>query len=329
MFKNQSKPSYVAPEILLARKARPRASYLCQPIYGAINGRDPLVYPIVVDSEFYQPNFPTLNQPDEPVGRRGVSVQVGGLHGQPPVIFAHPDQVHYANKTNRVIRHPIFTSGFAPIDYLCYLGYEASIERHELGETIDLPRLQIVTYAFFAIAELFQIVQGDFITDVRDGLLDTSILMERRLRTRTRIPSRGKPFTQDYCPMPWVVTLDGYQYGVDWCIVDVGAIHGPASYKAFCTNCGLILAYKDTMKDGLITRMHETYFTHPTEFDAYALGDLEIYKAFVANAEIFRQIWKSLDIEAYYDGEPKLTIGATIQHLFEDMVLQLFEYCPR
>ncbi|MET0464533.1 MAG: hypothetical protein ABW007_15315, partial [Chitinophagaceae bacterium] len=322
--------------VILTRKARPKSSYLCDPLKGVVDGSDSLLIPLVIDTEFWEPSFPAVVSGVPFTGRRGVTVQIcGAFEGTPAVIFAHPHQAQYAQETNRVIRHRVYHSGYAPVDYLQYLGYEASIARYNNDTLIhgmlsadymdSLPKVQFVTYAFFALAELYMMVQDDFIQDVDDLVHNKFLTMQRRLATNDGRPN----YPQDACRMPWILTLEGHEYGVEWCFVDAYAIHGKGGYKEVCANAGIHLEDKDSMKDlKLIDKMHEAYFSHPDEFDRYSLGDLRVYDALRGNAENFRQIWRSLGVEAYYSGQPELTIGASINKLLQAKVYHQFDIAP-
>jgi hypothetical protein len=315
------------PLTILARKSRHNGHYLCTPLGEHIDGEHHITIPLSMDTEYWQTPWQDLLRNDGEIGRRGVTVQVRGALEGPSVIFVHPDYAEYARDHSYTLRHPVMRTGFAAIDYLQYLGHNAHLERNEDAIYVDsLPRAQIVTYAHFALAELFMIVHGsEFTQDVIDLLLIRSITMQRRLTTK----DKHTHFIEDYCRMPWILHIDQFAYGVEWCIIDTGAVHGNASYKNFCANSGITLDAKDLMHDlGLIETMHEAYQSHPVEYDNYSLGDLEIYPALAANAVNFGRIWQSLDVGAYYRQEPYLTIGKSICDMFEAKVLQLFDVDP-
>src|SRR5262245_60006439 len=100
-----------ASQCILSRKARHRASYLCEPLEGQINGSESLLVALPMDTEFYQANLPTLLRDNVIVGRRGVTVQVTSVHDHTRMIFVHPDQAAYARETGRALRHPVFQTG--------------------------------------------------------------------------------------------------------------------------------------------------------------------------------------------------------------------------
>ena len=317
----------IPPGLILARKARPNTYHLCKPINGVINGQEPLTIPTVVDTEFWHRLWSTLVTGEQTTTRQGVTVQIRGALVGPSMIFVHPHYAAYARDRGYTLRHPVLQTGFAPVDYLAALGFDVHMERNEDNGYVDsLPSVQFVTYAYFAVAELYLMTTGnDYLQDVEDLVQGEFISMQRRLATRYGKP----PFQQDHVPMPWVLHLNGHAYGVQWCIIDLGAIHGGIGYKRFCANSGIELPDKDLMKElGLIERMHEAYQSHPVEYDAYSTGDLQNYEALAANARNIGLVYESLGIGPYYRGEPRLTIGATVRDIFTNRILQLFDITP-
>lgn len=312
--------------LILSRKARPKSRYLLNPVEGTIDGKQSLCIGTTVDTEFWQPCWRDVLAGQAARTRQGVTVQIRGCLAGDPLILIHPDYIPHAAAHKYPLRHPIFRTGFAPVDYLQFLGYDARLDRCEEPAFVDsLPRVQFVTYAYFALAEVYQIVLTDFLVDVDDLILNKFLPMQRRIRTSDKV---GK-WPIDYCAMPWILTLQGYQYGVEWCCVDLGAIHGAVSYKRFCANTGIHLSNKDVMKDmGLIEHMDRAYAEYPEIYDTYATEDLKPYEALQANKNMFSEIMGSLGIAAYDTGEPSLTIGSTVREMFESKICQLFDLAP-
>lgn len=282
-----------------------------------------------VDTEFReQPAYTTIaNQ--EVRNRQGVTVQMSGVLNAPEMIIVHPDQAVYAASVGKMkaLRHPVMRSECAVIDYLQALGVDITLRHCDNAAYVDrLAPAQFDLYAFFALAELCQMFTGQCKEDVKTLVLTSAITQNRRLATRDI--TRCDDWRLDYCRMPWVATLNGIEYGIRLRWIDVAGLHGVASYKDLLINTGFPVDDKDLMKElGLITKMHEAYFSHPDEFDRYALGDLKIYPALVANNENFRAIYATLGLSQYAK-PPYLTIGKTIAAMFEATVLQQFGVVP-
>jgi hypothetical protein len=256
--------------------------------------------------------------------RQGVTVQVSGALDGPEMIFVHPDHAIYAGLTNQPLRHPVMQSECIVVDYLRALGYDVDLHRCDRASYVDaLPVCQLDLLAFFAVAELCMVFTGACKQDVKSLVLQHAITQNRRLATRDI--TRCDDWQLDYCRMPWILTLDGHEYGVRLRWIDVAGLHGVASYRDLLINTGFDVDVKDTIKDlGLITKMHEAYFSHPQEFDEYALGDLKIYPALVRNNANWQHIYETVDLGPYAKS-PCLTIGKSIAQLFEGGILQQFD----
>lgn len=304
--------------------------------------------PIVIDTEYWQTTFlesqlykdivnihlrgteralPIPNHYSK--GRRGITTQIKGIHEKEGVIFDHPDLVELAQHLGEKTRHHKTKSGFHPVDYLRQEGIDAKLYRDDKiirkfhGENI--PTATFILYAHFPVAEWGMIAEGDFKKDMDRVALSkkgSQLEMQRRLRTFTE----GKFGQPDDVEMPWRMRINGLMYRIKIVLIDTCAMHGNVSYQEFCDTTGVSLPNKKLM-DSYKTKMHLAYFEDPENFDKYALGDLEVYKALSNNAELFKEIWRSLGIEAYYK-PPKLTIGSTVKTLFEAKTYKDFKICP-
>ena len=289
-----------------------------------INGSDDLCFPIVADTEFAKES------------RKGVTVQCKAIKLKKGTILVHPDQADLAEKINKPLRHKVFTSGFAPIDYLISLGLDIKFYRRDQiikehhGKRI--PVLEFVTYSHFALAELFMIVFGDCRDDLMWVSFQTSgrqIHQKKRVFTNTEITNKkgNKIVIADNIELNWHVRINNILYRVKITVIDTFALHGIASYKDLCECTGVDLKYKDTLSLSEKQNMDLTYFNNPQKFDNYALGDLEVYEILANNAQLFKKVWQALEIEGYYR-HPRLTIGATVADIFRGKIYDLFKIHP-
>lgn len=266
--------------------------------------------PLEVDTEFYHPPI-VFDTPLIGSASPTLTVQVRGIAQRQGKIFAHPDSVEIA-------RHPLFEAGFIVVDYLKSLGYQSVLRQatqHDL--TSGIPTMQIELFAFFAVAELVRIVREQYRDDILSACLSAEkrgngIVQGRRLRTFTRIQGRYNPQLR----MPWIINLNGIDYGINLVFHDTCAVHGAVGYAQLCQNTGVNLIYKDNFTKSEKGDMGRMYVERPEDFDNYALGDLYNYEALFKNAELVSEIYEKLGIENYAR-LPRLTTGATVRDLIE------------
>ena len=205
------------------------------------------------------------------------------------------------------------------LDYLELLGFTVDSYRCLWeDDTDEYPILYLDLYTFFARAELFRIVLNDYIKDIKHLCIrddNQGIEESRRMRTYSRL---GRVYV-DWVIMPWYWYINGFQYRVALRIFDTSAVHGCTNYANFCKNSGVELKYKDLFSLREKQNMLEPYLNRPIDYDDYALGDLYNHPALIGNAENFKKIYQSLDIEQYYTA-PRLTIGSTVSRMIEAVV---------
>ena len=229
------------------------------------------------------------------------------------LILAHPDNLFGFGEHSMV-------TGFAPIDYLRIKGHDVELERYTHRH--KLPVMQFDLFAFFAVAELYRIVSDDYVKDIDDLVRSTNpktgqIKMGRRLTTSTIVKgNRAEPWVK----MPWKLTIDGKQFQVALRFFDTCAVHGTGNYKAFCTNSGVHLEYKDVFTKEEKGRMLEMMLSRPDDFRNYALGDLNNHKALLGFQERSRNIHSTLGLNDYFV-PPRLTTGATVCGLIRSSLL--------
>lgn len=338
---------YTASKGLFASR-RSNGQYLFEPewqLSAVITEGQNVVCPLVVDTEFWQPTWSDRLKNQESVevvykgqkkeiklgkdywshGRYGITTQIKGIHEKEGMILAHQDLKLVAASLREQTRHPIASSGFHPVDYLQKSGIPITLKH--TGTVVKeykkqpLPTFEFVLYAFFALAEWKMIADSEFKNDLIAAMeRSKGHHVEMKKRLRTVYSNKHRSF--DSIDMPWIVSINGTHYRVKICVIDPCGIHGVANYKDLCEACNVPVPHKDLM-DEYKEQMHIGYFEKPEDFDNYSLGDLEVYKALANNAELFKEVWKSLDIEEYYQ-VPSLTIGATVARLFEAKIFKLF-----
>ena len=115
--------------------------------------------------------------------------------------------------------------------------------------------------------------------------------------------------------LPFIITLadiDGnfHPYKLRLKFIDIGAIHGNATYKKVCDNVGIDTNAKSLMDDyksDMLTGLK----LYPQKYIAYANGDLYVYDILSSYENLMRDVYKDLDLSDYFQS-PKLTIGATV-----------------
>lgn len=271
--------------------------------------------PLEVDTEFYHPKVELCGtSPKQPSPTITLQFRAVGL--EKGEIFTHTDSDAYA-------RHPLATSDFGVIDYLCSLDYAATL-RKALPSDQNLPWIQIDLYAFFAVAELMRIVQNECRNDMHNLCLDADrkgygIHQGRRLRTFTRYQGQYLPWVA----MPWILSIFDNSYNVRLCWYDTSATHGITGYAGFCQNTGTPIPYKDVFSKAEKADMLRMYIERPIDFDNYALGDLYNHRALTNNIELFKTVYKTIDLENYFQ-KPRLTTGSTVRDLIESCVAKMF-----
>lgn len=274
--------------------------------------------PIEIDTEFYHLDYDINRAGQFKRVQKTLTNQLRAIAVDKAVIFAHPDITDIA-------RHPIFSSGFSVVDYLQALGHNTSLRRVStpIGR-FEYPVLMIDLYGFFLVAELFRIFTDVFLDDIRNITLHPgkqSIDQGRRTIASNTLHKGYSPWIE----LPWILTLNNYEYRVCISLLDTCAVHGNSSYKNFCTNSGLKLDYKDLFTEAEKADMCRMYIERAIHFDLYSTGDLSNYKALLMNAENFKLIYKSLGLENYFT-PPRFTIGATVAKMIEASILKMFAH---
>jgi hypothetical protein len=274
--------------------------------------------PVEIDTEYYHLDYDINHAGQFKRVQKTLTNQLRAIAVDKAAIFAHPDITDIA-------RHPVFSSGFSVVDYLQALGHNASLRRVNtpIGRN-EYPVLMIHLYSFFTVAELYRIFTGEFLDDIKHITLHPGkqcIDQGRRTIASNTLHKGYSPWIE----LPWILTLNNYEYRVCISLFDTCAVHGNSSYKNFCTNSGLKLDYKDLFTEAEKADMCRMYIERPIDFDLYSIGDLWNYKALLMNAENFKLIYKSLGLEDYFT-LPRLTIGATVANMIEASILKMFAH---
>ncbi|NES80868.1 MAG: hypothetical protein F6K10_05395 [Moorea sp. SIO2B7] len=295
-----------------------------------------LYCPIVIDTEFTgytgesAENWTeTTSKPstEPPPTSKTITVQAKFIDEESGAIYHHPDAKDVIPNYHQVARHPEMADGFAPMTHLKAHSIDCKLTRNprlnKPNRKPDLPILEFALIGHFLLAELYRITTGDYRGDV-DKLVRSKndkngiIKMGRRLVAQT---FNGNGQVLSRALMPWVIEIDSHQFQVALSFIDTCAIHGKASYAKLCKNSGVKLNYKANFNKKEISRMDKMYTERPKDYDDYALGDLEVYKALMGNLDKYKVIYKSLGIEEFFE-PPRLTIGATVANIFRSKLLQ-------
>lgn len=277
--------------------------------------QDDYIYcPLEVDTEYTHEEF--FTNPESEFKCTNLTIQVRSINCDTGVIYSHADNAATA-------RHKAIKNNIAMLDYLEEHGYEVGLSRGVKLDA-DFPIFQFDIYAFFAVAELLRIFQGEYQKDVKNLITNpklSGIEQGRRLRTYTQVSNQYFNWVE----MPnWCLTLNGRKFRVRLSIYDTCAVHGTANYASFCSNSGVELEYKDNFSSEEKAQMDVMYSTRQSDFDNYALGDLYNYTALLGNMSNFKLIYKSLGLENYFQ-YPKLTIGSTVSKILEASIKKLFD----
>ena len=269
-----------------------------------------------IDTE-YENNIP--NYADKKYRSKCVNltIQIAGIGNSPSILLEHPEARSITGKSPQ---YPLFRYGIAVADYLEHMGYDVKVERGRFlieEEAIEekIPLLHLEFYAFFALAEVCRIFQGEYLTDIKRLFQqkEGKVLAEfkRRLRFSTKL---GGGRTREYIIMPWYMTINGckHQLSLGW--FDTCAVHPQSSYKNFCEVSGVKLEGKELITNEEKVNMAKVYIRDRERFEKYALGDLHNYEALQGTNKKFQGIYKSLGLQEYWQ-PAKLTLGATTSAL--------------
>ena len=291
--------------------------------------------PVIVDTEYVSPEFENIENADidsfiEP--RRHVTTQFKALNSHRPYVLVHQDllvanseRITRSDNPYSVVRHPIIRDNQHAhiVPFLRLEGYDAHIRRdaeaHEKKNkrAYRYPFIDLKLYAHMLVVDLTQIFEGSFSDDLKSAFLRRKIVQKRRLSASG---------WQQSVDMPWILSINGIDFRVKLSLVDTLALHGNASFKEICDNTGVLLTVKAEMDDWK-PAMDRAYFEVPDLFDQYATEDLkgdEVLKNYARNIQ---KIYQDLGVADWYT-PPKLTIGSTVNKLFEAKISEFIGLTP-
>lgn len=271
---------------------------------------DRIYCPVEVDTEYFTPQW-DINKADKVISQT-LTIQVRAITRERGIILSHPD-------TAAIARNPVMSTGFAVADYLQHLGFNIRLNRPEDRRSIpkDLSVIEFRLHAFLAVADLFRIVTGQYLQDIKDLVIQKDKRYPRIEQTRRLIAKTPRGgHDENYVNMPWIISIDGHEFRVAISIIDTCAVIGNASLEKFAQVTGVELPFKNLFKDKKEKeRMNVMYLTRHEDYDNYANGDLVNYSCLIGYMSRTHKIYKDLGLESYWE-QPRLTIGATVARLF-------------
>ncbi|NJO65066.1 MAG: hypothetical protein HC836_45250 [Richelia sp. RM2_1_2] len=272
-----------------------------------------IYFPLEVDTEFTQNNL--IDDVDGKFKSTTLTVQYRAIALETGTIFAHSE--------NQSPRHPVCKHDVTLLDYLEQQGYEVSMSK-EINLPADTAIIEFHLYAFFAVAELLRIFQGEYREDITRLITNpTSSQIEQGRRLRTSTTFGGKYYNWVE-PSNWCLTINGRKFRVRISIKDTCAVQGTVGYAGFASNSGVELKYKDNFTNAEKAHMDIMYNQRTEDFDNYALGDLHNHTILIKNMEKMETIYNTLGLSKHFT-PPRLTIGSTVSKLLEAAIINLFE----
>lgn len=271
-----------------------------------------ITIPLVIDTEFEDEKKKKYKQ--QP--RFALTTQIGGIATTSPrKIYAHTPQVNVGRELMGIKPFAMVNSDFQPVDYLRNCGLEVNTRQAYLDELRYLPKCFVVLYGHFLTAEINLICSGSVkerIKQLQRLTGEEKITSGRRIYCETTIDG----IKLDWVSLKHIITINDIDFELCLKLVDTGAIHGIASYQAFCDAVNWTLTAKDNFTKDEKGRMLDMAIERPVEFEEYAIGDLDIFEALEAYDRQWRLVYDTLGLIDYYE-TPKLTIGGTVKQLYE------------
>lgn len=310
-------PTFTTP---LFTATRSKQSYLFNQsdFSNQFDSKQSLILPLCHDSEW---NNSTLDGFFTGIGitsRFHLSTQVKHIFNKPFCFFTD---------------HAISESGYGDLlpmqyefivqDYLNQFGIDSRIAVDE--SATKLPTLDIWLYSFFGIVDITLLAKPNTtISDcIKEELAKSRLSHDKRITTKWNKPL---PFStlvdmvddDNVCTqgkLPIVIELadvngDYHSYRLRMSFVDIGALHGNATYKKVCDNVGINTSAKSLMdkyKSDMLTGLK----LYPQDYIAYANGDLNVYDVLVAYNDLMKTVYDDLSLTPYFQS-PKFTIGSTV-----------------
>jgi hypothetical protein len=190
--------------------------------------------------------------------------------------------------------------------------FHKNVGKNEDGTKI--PTCTITIYAFFLLAELCKIFEGELLDDIITAIRKNKIQMNRRVST-----GMMKKFFPN-----WLIVINGIAYKVAIDFADTGALQGNISFSDNLKNLEMGTDAKNLMDD-YKSNMLYGLLKHPEDWKKYALGDLSVYDVYKNFSKLFEKVYEQVNIPDMYLA-PKLTIGTTVNDLSEAILLNHLGY---
>ena len=259
-----------------------------------------------------------------------ISTQFKHCTHEDPIIFFNPKVENLVSKYVSD-KELFYKEKFHVLDYLKQKGMDVKIHRKNpdlsrmdfnknFGKNDDnseVPTCTITMYAFFLLAELCKIFEGELLEDIVLAIRKNKIQMNRRISTG---------MLKKYSPN-WLIVINGITYKLAIDFADTGALQGNISFGDNLKNLemgtdakNLMDDYKSNMLYGLIK--------HPEKWKRYALGDLSVYEVYKQFSKLMMRVYEEVKVPHMYLS-PKPTIGSTVNHLTEAILLNHLGYADR
>lgn len=260
-----------------------------------------LILPLCHDSEWNNKTIEEYLSNNSISNRFHLSTQVKHIFDKPYCFFS--DEA--INATGYDFLLPAKSDSFI-CDYLKQFEIDSYMEIDE-SDNKKIPYLDLYLYSFFGIVDISLLAKSDtiFYEVIKTALANKAIHHDKRLNTKWNNPVS--------CPITFQIQDINniyHPYRLRLMFIDIGAIHGNASYKKVCQNVGIDTSAKSLM-DNYKSDMLNGLRLHSDEYIKYALGDLNIYDVLVEYTNMMKNVYDELGLSEYYLS-PKLTIGATV-----------------
>lgn len=316
---NLSSTSQISAGLVLPRNALPEQMVLPDhvvPLRPPYDGDT--AHFVDIDQEWQTPTFEESYAAGRILLREGVTFQGKAAFMPRGMMFCHTDLEQYARKEGLTLRHPVWRSDFAILDYYQACGVPLTMERlPSMDHREHYPDSSLwVIYFHFGVVELRHFAKGAYLQDLEQKTLEGYIDQKKRVRAY----QAKDPHSAEFVEMPWLAvytTPEGVRKKkIDLMFVDTAALHGPASLKDIAANVGVDLPDKSSM-DHLKSRMRDAYFSEHSEtddrFENYGLGDLKMREILLAFRDKLITMYKDTGVVDHFRGEGRMTFGATVK----------------
>ena len=225
-----------------------------------------------------------------------------------------------------------YKENFHVLDYLKDKGLNVEIQRKNPDlpkkdfnknfclndDNSQVPTCTITLYAFFLLAELCKIFEGDLLEDIIIAIRRNKIQMNKRVSTG---------MASKYFPNCLIIINNDIKYKLAIDFADTGALQGNISFGDNLKNLEMGTDAKNLMDD-YKSNMLYGLLKHSDKWKKYALGDLSVYDVYKKFSGLIEKVYGELKISEMYI-PPKLTVGSTVNNLGEAILLDYLGYTGR